>query len=220
MQDITTLIAKLKAAESNVSDVAQSLKNHIMDLENQVAYFAFVTDADINKSLLRCYRRMMAHELGLINETESLRFENICRNAHMQTEGLLTFFYNEKFRFVASKFVSEHNEYVEKVNEEGRSRPNFKPLALMLSDKKWSRITYAEKNLLFQKYTLDWRIKNFLQILNNFRNSISHVGYVDKRSDFAADTAADVKDFASAKDVNAVLDALLKLRDYVEFNLI
>lgn len=215
MENLHHLISQLEAAETNVSDVSVKLRRHLLELEIHAKDYDFIkNDSDLKSKLLMHYRRMMAHESSLIQEKESLRFENICRHAHIQMEGLLAYFYKEKFKCIAPQFIAEHNRYIGEVNEKlvklGRVKLNPMP-----TDKSWSRITFAEKNFLFQKYTLDERLAKFLKLTNNFRNTISHIGYVDKHSEPAVEIAETVKVFAAEKNVNAVFDALFALRDYV-----
>lgn len=176
-------------------------------------------DPDLQSKLIMHYRRMVVHELGLAKESEIARFENLCRHAHIQVEGLFSFFYKEKFRCIAPQFIAEYNRYVDEINNRLASA-GVKRLNHMATDKSWSRITFAEKNLLFEKYTLDSSLSKFLKLLNNFRNSISHIGYVNRNSEEAISVDEKVRDFKDAKNLNAVLDALLQTREYVEYNII
>lgn len=212
MENVSKLVSQLEAVETTLSEATQKLKKHLLHLDSQVKEYDFLkNDSDLKDKVVMCYRRMMAHELRLIKENDILRFENICRNAHLQMEGMLNYFFKERFRTVAGQFIAEHKSYVEEIN----SKAGKTVVYHMPFDRTWSRITFAEKNFLFQKYTLDSKLYTFVKLLTSFRNSISHIGYVDKHSTTAVEATAEVKNFASLQDVNAVLEALISMREYV-----
>lgn len=212
MENISKLVSQLEATETTVSEVIQKLKKHLLQLDSHIKEYDFLkNDSDLKDKVVMYYRRMMAHELRLIKENDTLRFENICRNAHLQMEGMLSYFFKEKFRTVVAQFIAEHKGYVDEINKKaGRTAVYHMP-----SDRTWSRITFAEKNFLFQKYTLDSKLYAFVKLLTSFRNSISHIGYVDKNSPTSVEATVEVRAFASSQDVNAVLEALTSMRDYV-----
>lgn len=222
MENLTQLVSQLEAAHINISDVARKLKVQILEMENQAHRYDFIIretrDRALNEKnkqlrirLMTHYRRMMSHELGLVQESDQIRFENICRNAQMQMEGLLAYFYQHQFSENVQQFVSVHNAYVEEVNRRGGSHR-------VIQHDKWSKITYANKYFLFQKFTQDAELTNFVKVLSGFRNRISHLGYESRASGTTPDDKVSI--FAKLKDINAVLDALEQLREYVEYNTI
>jgi len=222
MENIPQLISQLEAAHINISDVARKLKLQILEMENQAQRYDFIerevrdrTLNDKNRRLrtriISCYRRMISHELGLVQETEQTRFENICRNAQMQMEGLLAYFYQCQYGENVQQFVTAYNNYVAELNSNGRS---FHPI----QRERWDKLTFSDKYFLFQHVTQDASLINFIKLLNRYRNSISHSGYEHRANGTAPND--DVSVFARIKDVNAVLDALEKLREYVEYNTI
>ncbi|WP_139362377.1 hypothetical protein [Hymenobacter sp. CRA2] len=224
MENLLQLIAQLDAAQTNIADVSRKLKIHILELENNASRYDFILKPTKEKwidekskvlrsKILVCYRRMLAHELGLVQENNTNQFENICRNAHMQMEGLLNYFCLLEFKEDTLNFVTYYNNYVDEINtKQGKAVVN------KIERDKWWKITYADKYFIFQRFTNDEKLTAFIKLLAKYRNVISHEGYIDSKSTTTAND--DVSAFAKDKRINSVLDALDKLRDYIEYNTI
>lgn len=217
MEDLTQLLAQLESARTNIAEVTRKLTEQVFELEIQSKQFDFMLKSSGNKrsddenrilrdKIFLYYNRMVSHELNLVKEDNKLRFENICRNAQMQMEGLLAYFYKQVYRGDVRWFQEDYNQYtIEARQKSGHSFGEIERSA-------WSKVTFADKYFLFQKFTLDTNLYDFIKLLGNFRNSISHVGYL------TGNKTSDVIQFGQRMDVNAVLYALEQVRDYVEYN--
>ncbi|WP_072008495.1 hypothetical protein [Hymenobacter sp. IS2118] len=221
MENFAEIVSQLESAKVNIAEVARKLKLQIFELEVNSARYDFIARDHPNKfvkdknialrdRILVCYHRMMAHELRLVKESDALRFENICRNAQMQMEGLFTYFYNFHYNDNVKQFVEAYNLYISEIN--ASHGQNFREIQRDY----WWKVTFADKYTLFQKFTEDADLTNFLKVLAKYRNSISHVGYVEKTKGNNKD--ADSILFEKNANVIAVLYALEKLSEYVEFN--
>ena len=180
MENLTQLLAQLESAKTNITEVSRKMSEQVFELETLSKQYDFIIKPSENLRLdkenivlrdkiLLYYRRMVSHELNLVKEDEKLRFDNICRNAQMQMEGLFAYFYKQVYKENTKLFQEDYNEYVAEAKE--KSGYSFSEI----KRDSWSKITFADKYFLFQKFTNDINLYNFLKLLGNFRNSISHV---------------------------------------------
>ena len=212
MNDILDKFRSRIAAARNELDSVQSDYNSLIQgvISFQTDY-SFVKSEGKKSELEALSRQMNLHLNGVFTGSARERFDSICRLAHKQMEGSLKYLFytthnTEKSDSKAlNAFVADYNS---------KAPSSWTPI----NPSNWRNVKFYQliTYLNFIEPDSQWLAGS--EILNSYRNTLSHFGYFEE-IEKASKRDINFKKFASERPYLFVLDLLDETLFKVEFKL-